>query len=333
MVPVLDSNKEPLMPCSEKRARKLMERGDAKPYWCKGIFCIILQREPSGRNAQQIVVGIDPGSKWEGFTVKSESHTLLNVQTSSRTDVERKMETRSNLRRDRRGRLRGRKCRFNRKRRKGWVPPSTKSRWDHKISLINWFRKMFQISMVAIEDIAAVTRKGCRKWNKNFSPLEVGKNYFRAWVDGEGLELYEYKGYNTADLRKSNGLKKNSEKSKQDFYTHCVDSWCIANDVIGGHLGPENVKTVFLKPLVFFRRQLHVQNPVKGGNRKNYGSNRSLGISRGTLVRHLKRGLALVGGTSKGRVSLHRLEDGKRLCQNAKIEDLRILTKLRFNIN
>ena len=322
------------MPCSEKRARKLMERGDAKPYWCKGLFCIILQREPSSRDTQEIVVGVDPGSKWEGFTVKSEAHTLLNVQTNARTDVKKKMETRKNLRRSRRQRnLRCRKWRFNRKRRKGWISPSTKSRWDHKISLINWFRKMYQISIVAIENIAAVSKKGCRKWNKNFSPLEVGKNYFREWVSSQSLELSEYRGYETADLRNGSGLKKNSKKSKQDFYTHCVDSWCMANDVIGGHLVPENVRTIFLNPLVFFRRRLHVQNPIKGGRRKNYGSTRSLGFSRGTLVRHIKHGLSLIGGTSKGRISLHCLQDGKRLSQRAKDSGIQILTKFNFNIN
>ena len=32
-VPVLDTNKIPLMPCSEKRAKHLMNKDQAKPYW------------------------------------------------------------------------------------------------------------------------------------------------------------------------------------------------------------------------------------------------------------------------------------------------------------
>jgi hypothetical protein len=52
MVPVLDVNNIPLMPCSEKRARLLMERGKAKPYWQNNIFCIKLLVEPSARNYQ-----------------------------------------------------------------------------------------------------------------------------------------------------------------------------------------------------------------------------------------------------------------------------------------
>lgn len=333
MVPVLDKNKKPLMPCSERRARKLLEKGDAKPYWCKGVFCIILQRDPKTNYKQDVVVGIDPGSKFEGLTVKSEARTLLNVQTEAKTDVKKKMETRTNLRRSRRNRkTRYRKCRFNRSRNKGYVPPSTKSRWDYKISLINWFRKMFPITCVGIENIAAKTLKGARKWNKNFSPIEVGKEYFRNFVKSNGLKLFEYQGYETSEMRRNYSLKKNSKKSKQDFFTHCVDSWCIANEVVGGHLKPENIRTLFLKPLKRYRRQLHVQNPIKGNIRKNYGSTRSMGIERGTLVKHLKWGLALVGGTSKNRISLHSLIDGKRLCQNAKIDDVKLLTNLKWNI-
>jgi len=51
----------------------------------------------------------------------------------------------------------------------------------------------------------------------------------------------------------------------------------------------------------------------------------SLGIPRGSLVKHPKFGLSHIGGTSKGRISLHDLS-GKRLTQSAKKEDLTILT-------
>jgi hypothetical protein len=331
MVPVLDKDKKPLMPCTERRAKKLMEKGKAKPYWCKGIFCIILQEDPKSRFMQDIVVGIDPGSKWEGLTVKSEAHTLLNIQTEAKVDVKKKMETRAALRRARRQRkTRYRKCRFNRS--IGGIPPSPKARWDYKISLVNWFRKMYPITSLVIEDVAAKTWKGARKWNVNFTPIEVGKNYFRNFVESSNLKLYEFRGYETAEMRKSYSFKKNSKKDRKDFYTHCVDSWCLANEVIGGHTEVDNIKTLFLSPIKRFRRQLHVQNPTKGNVRKNYGSTRSLGIERGTLVKHPKYGLTLVGGSSKGRLSLITLADNKRLCQNAKIEDLKILTNLKWNI-
>lgn len=330
MVPVLDKDKKPLMPCSEKRARKLLEKGEAKPYWSRGVFCIILQKEPSSRNYQDIAVAIDTGSKFEGFSVKSESHTLLNIQTEAKTDVKDKVETRRNLRRSRRNRkTRYRTCRFNR----GVgnrIPPSTKSRWVYKLSIINWLRKLYNITHVVVENVKSKTWKNARKWNKNFSPIEVGKNFFREEIKKMNVDYNEFDGYETFEFRNSYGFKKNSNKSKKDFYTHCVDAWVLANQIVGGHTEVDNLRTLYLKPLKIFRRQLHVQNFSKGGVRKNYGSTRSMGFERRTLVKHPKYGLTLVGGTLKNRISLNSISDNKRLCQNAKPEDLKILTNYKW---
>ena len=57
--------------------------------------------------------------------------------------------------------------------------------------------------------------------------------------------------------------------------------------------------------LVWHRRQLHRLEPEKGGRRKPYGSTLSLGIKRGTLVKHPQYGKAYVGGTMDGKLSLH----------------------------
>jgi hypothetical protein len=334
MVPVLDKNKNPLMSCTERRARKLMEKGEAKAYWNRGIFCIILQRNPKTTYLQEIVIAIDPGSKFEGYTVKSEAHTVLNIQCEAKTDVKDKLEVRRNLRRNRRQRkTRYRKCRFNRTRRKGWIPPSTQARWDIKISIINWLRKLYPITYLAIEDIQAATWKGAKKWNKNFSPIEVGKSYFKKFCNNENLKLFEYKGYDTHAARQQYNLKKNKVKSKREFFTHCVDSYTIASFVVGGDFIPDNTRVLFLKPIKKFRRQLHVQNFAKRDIRKNYGSTRSLGLERNTLVKHSKYEYCLVGGTSNDKVSLNSVSDNKRLCQNAKVEDLKILTHFKWNVS
>ena len=330
MIPVLDKGKKPLMPCSEKRARKLLEKGEAKPYWSRGVFCIILQKEPSSRNYQDIVIGIDPGSKFEGFSVKSESHTLLNIQTEAKTDVKDKVETRRNLRRSRRNRkTRYRPCRFNRSV-GNRIPPSTKSRWVYKLSIINWLRKLYNITHVVVENVKAKTWNNARKWNKNFSPIEVGKNFFREEIKKMDVDYNEFDGFETYEFRNSYRFKKNSNKSKKDFYTHCVDAWVLANQIVGGHTEVDNLRVLYLKPLKIFRRQLHVQNFSKGGLRKKYGSTRSMGLEKRTLIKHPKYGLALIGGTLKNRISLNSISDNKRLCQNAKPEDLKILTNYKW---
>jgi hypothetical protein len=73
------------MPTTPSRAKRWIKSGKATPFWKKGVFCVRLNVEPSDTNRQPIAVGIDPGSKREAFTVKSQAHTYLNIQTH--TDV------------------------------------------------------------------------------------------------------------------------------------------------------------------------------------------------------------------------------------------------------
>jgi hypothetical protein len=54
-------------------------------------------------------------------------------------------------------------------------------------------------------------------------------------------------------------------------------------------------------------------------------SQRSLGLKRGLIVHHARQGTPFVGDASEGRISLHHLEDGRRLCQNAKPSDVQFL--------
>ena len=62
-VPVKAKDGQQLMPTHAARARKLIKRGEATPYWDNGIYCIRLNKASSDRNTQEIVVGIDPGRK------------------------------------------------------------------------------------------------------------------------------------------------------------------------------------------------------------------------------------------------------------------------------
>ena len=321
MVPVIDNTQKPLMPCSEKRARQMVTSKKATFFWAKGIFCIRLNQEPSARNLQQIVVGIDPGSKKEGFTVKSEAHTFLNIQADAVAWVKEAVETRRIMRRSRRSRKTPcRKNKMNRSR--GGLPPSTKARWDWKLRIVAQLTKIFPITDFVVEDIKARTKKHCRKWNKSFSPLEVGKAYFYAALAKLGVVRLK-QGWETKELRDAAGLKKTSKKLSEVFEAHCVDSWVLANWLVGGHTLPDNKMILCVAPIQLHRRQLHALCPAEGGVRRLYGGTRSMGFKRGSLVRHPKWGLAYVGGTSKGLVSLHSLETGKRLCQNAKPQDIK----------
>lgn len=323
MIPVVDKNQKPLMPCSEKRARQMVSSKKATPFWKRGVFCIRLNSEPSSRNLQQVAVGVDPGSKKEGFTVKSSSHTYLNINADAVTWVKGHVETRRDLRRSRRSRNTPcRKSRMNRSR--GSLSPSTRARWGWKLRVLSWLSKIYPVTDVVVEDIKARTT-GKRKWDQSFSPLEVGKNWFYDEVR-KYASLTLRQGWGTKGLRDQLGLKKTSRKMAEVFSAHCVDSWVLANDIVGGHVKPENERLLCVVPLQFHRRMLHRMVPSKGGKRSLYGGTRSMGLKRGTLVKHPKCGLTYVGGSSGDKLSLHSLQTGRRLNRNTKKSDILVLS-------
>jgi len=159
-VPVVNLDNQPLMPTNINRAFRWIKSKKATPFYKKGIFCVRLNVKTE-ENKQYIAVGIDPGSKKEGFTIKSASHTYFNIQADAVTWVKQAVETRREMRNFRRKRKTPcRKPRWNRK--IGGISPSSKSRWQWKLRIINWLKKMLSISHYVVEDIKAVT-KGQRK--------------------------------------------------------------------------------------------------------------------------------------------------------------------------
>jgi len=178
-VPVVDQDQHPLMPTTPARAKRWIKSGKATAFWKGGLFCVRLNVEPSAREIQPIAVGIDPGSKREGYSVIAAAHTYLNIQAEARAGVKDAERQSTQMRRARRGRKTPcRKPRQNRKQSKQRLPPSTRARWQWKLRLARFLCQLFPISVFVVEDIAATTKKGKRRWNTSFSPLEVGKHWF-----------------------------------------------------------------------------------------------------------------------------------------------------------
>jgi hypothetical protein len=180
-----------------------------------------------------------------------------------------------------------------------------------------------------VEDVTAETRKNGKKWNFCFSPLEQGKNWFYSGLGNLGLRLVTKEGHETKALRDRHKLHKCKQKDKAAFQSHAVDAWVLAASETGAER-PSWKGLWYWSPIQLHRRQLHVLQPSTGGNRRPFGGTRSMGLTRGTLVRHVKHGLTYIGGTLKGRVSLHRLSDGKRLSQNARVEELDVLATIHW---
>jgi hypothetical protein len=319
-VPVVDQSGTPLMPTYLRRAEGWVRTRKATPFWSRGVWCVRLNVEPSAKHLDPVAVGVDPGSKREAFTIKSKARTHLNVLAHAVDWVKDAVEIRGNMRGGRRFRKAPcREPRFDNRKRKG-MPPSTKARWQWKLRIAKWLTRMFPVSGFVVEDVRART-KGRRKWDVNFSPLEVGKS----WFYGELKKLAPVitrQGWETKVLRDRLGLRKTHSKLAEKFSAHNVDSFALAWDMVGGDGKPDNESLLVLVPFRFHRRQLHAFQPSKNGVRRPYGGTKSLGFKRGSLIRHPKHGLCYVGGSSKGMLSLHSLTDGRRVCQNAKPGDV-----------
>ena len=320
------------MPMHAARARKLVRRGEATPYWDNGIYCIRLNKEPSDRKIQEIAVGVDPGSKKEGFSVKSEKHTYLNVQADAHSGVGKKVAKRRELRRCRRSR----KCpnrpnRTNRLANKARIPAGTRARWDWKLRILDWLSNLYPVAHICVEDIKARTIEHAKKWNKSFSPLEVGKQWFYTEIR-KRWELLTLHGWETKAIRDRLGLKKSPQKLSETFEAHCVDSWCLAYHTVGGSDIPDNTDLMCISPIPIKRRELHRQQESKGRKRSRVGGTvlGNQGLVKNTLIRHVKYGLTrLAGVNAKGLYSVYNLE-GNRLTTGAKRSDFRLLTRLNF---
>jgi hypothetical protein len=328
-VAIVDTRGVPLMPCTAGKARHLLKSGKARPKRNKlGLFYVQLCYEQEPDN-QPLVVGIDPGSKFEGFSVVGTRETVLNLMEEASDHVKGVVERRRTLRRARRFRKWRRPKRLhNRLKGSSRLPPSTRSRWQAKARIVAHLLAILPLTDVCVEDVHAHTRKGKKgKWNSAFSPVQVGKHHLSSLLTQMGLRVHLKEGWQTKALRDKHGLSKTNNKAKASFDSHCVDSWVLAAS-ISGACQPSCQRLWYVVPVILHRRQLHRLQPEKGGKRKPYAGTRSLGLKRGTLVQHPKYGRCTVGGWDRDKqtISLHAYRTNKRLTQGAKVKDCRPLT-------
>ena len=187
-----------------------------------------------------------------------------------------------------------------------------------------------------VEDI--VGSKKLKIKGNLFSALEVGKKWFYKHMKETFLFFDTLKGYETKKLRDQFFLEKIDDKLSSNFHAHCVDSWVLATHAIGGFY-PLHKDVFCIKPLSPERRSLHRQKPQRGGIRPRSGGGTNCGgITKGTLVKHIKHGLAVIYGyqfkpTKKepNRIvyRIQMLPSLKR-DQHIRREDFKILKRLNF---
>src|SRR5260370_14072092 len=146
--------------------------------------------------------------------------------------------------------------RQNRKHSRKKLRPSTRARWQWKLRLAKRLCQIFPVSLFVVEDIKAKTKPNKRHWNRSFSPLEVGKQWFYEELS-KLAPVQTRQGYQTKELRDQLGLKKTGKKLAEVWEAHCVDAGCLAYSVVGGQKQPDTRRLVGIAPLTGHHRHLH----------------------------------------------------------------------------
>ncbi len=165
MVFVLDKHHKPLMPCTEKRARLLLERGRARIHKMYPFTIRLVDRLQENSGLQETRIKLDPGSKTTGVAVTLDGATgtkaILLGEIVHKTGIKEKLDSRRMLRRNRRNRkTRYRKARFlNRKKEKGWLPPSLESRVSQTLIAVKKIIKSMPVKYISFELVKFDTQK------------------------------------------------------------------------------------------------------------------------------------------------------------------------------
>ena len=290
-VPVLSPSGQALMPTTSVRARKWIAAGKAKPVWNElNIFCVQLLVEPSGNENQKIVVGIDPGKLFSGIAAVSSkavlftAHVLLPFKR-----VTARKQAQKILRRARRGRRINRNIPFAARahrqkrfdnRRGNKLPPSIRANRQLELRIVRELVKLFPVTEIVYEYVKA-------RGDKGFSPVMVGQRWMLEQLSAI-VPTHKLEGWKTSTIRKYLGLEKNKDdKSVQNVSSHANDGISLAASrfieyksfhTANSH-GHHWVGSITLTDAPFkiisrpqlYRRQLHFENPNKGGTRKRKG--------------------------------------------------------------
>lgn len=164
---VLDKRKKPLMPCPEKRARLLLERGRARVHRMVPFTIRLVDRLQADSVLQPLRLKLDPGSKTTGMALVRETDAvdsttgeviraitiLMLLELKHRGQAIRDALTgRGAFRRRRRGKLRYRPARFNnRTKPEGWLAPSLQHRVDTMMAWVNRLMRLAPVTALSQE--------------------------------------------------------------------------------------------------------------------------------------------------------------------------------------
>jgi hypothetical protein len=152
---VVDTNKVPLAPCHEAKARILLDAGKAAIFRMRP-FTIILKHAVENPHVPDLRIKLDPGSKTTGIAIVSDTSgkIVFAAELAHRGQaIKSALDDRRALRRSRRNRhTRYRESRWqNRRRKAGWLPPSLQSRIANVLTWVARLSRLCKITSTSLE--------------------------------------------------------------------------------------------------------------------------------------------------------------------------------------
>jgi hypothetical protein len=194
LVYVINMDGTPLMPCKPAKAKHLLKQGKAKVIRTKPFTIKLLWN--CENNTQEVVAGMDTGSKTIGTAAITNGKVVYQAETTIRNDVSKKMQQRSMYRRTRRGwkcryrparwRNRANSCKSNR------LPPSIRSKVESHLREKKQVEAILPVSTWKVEtasfDIHKITtpnvsgddyQNGCQKDYYNVKAYVLDRDNYK----------------------------------------------------------------------------------------------------------------------------------------------------------
>ena len=292
---VLNRHGRPLMPCTPAKARHLLDAGKAKVRH-RTPFTIQLLYGSTGY-AQEVILGVDAGSKTIGLSASTETEELFSAEVKPRNDVVELMSVRRQFRRARRNRTtRYRKPRFDnrvRSKHKGWLAPSVEVKIQEHITAIKTVCRILPVSKVVVE--TAEFDLQLLKAIADGKPVPQGEDYQKGEMYGH-YNVRQYVLWRDGYTCQCCGAHA-TQKKEVRLHVHHLESRKVGGDA------PDNQVTLCESCHKKLHKGLIEAKDFKKRKRRSTRDATFMGIMRATLLQRLRSGLPIPVVETRGYIT------------------------------
>lgn len=292
---VLNRHGRPLMPCTPAKARHLLDAGKAKVRH-RTPFNIQLLYGSTGYT-QEVILGVDAGSKTIGLSAATETEELFSAEVKPRNDVVELMSARRQFRRARRNRTtRYRKPRFDnrvRSKHKGWLAPSVEVKIQEHMTAIRRACAILPVSKVVVE--TAEFDLQLLKAVAEGKPVPQGEDYQKGEMYGH-YNVRQYVLWRDSYTCCICGVH-GSVRKGVPLHVHHLESRRVGGDA------PDNLVTLCTACHDKLHKGIIMAADIKKRKRRSTRDATFMGIMRMTLLRRLREQLPVPVVETRGYIT------------------------------